>query len=383
MATRVVRTPETVDEHGNPVPDGDMIPAGDPPAPVLSAVEKEEESLVERIRAVVRGVTSDRLRVKIYRANGPGAGEQMDELHPQEFDTLEFHEMRTRWGSGEFEVRVFGDKGIITRGRMKIAAPLPGAVVHASQQNSELAQVLRMMADGQAQILRALTEKPPAPDPQAQMRQTLELLTMVKALTGDKPAAVEPMTMFREMMGAAREMKEFQKEIADPNPSQIDDDDSIGGIIKSMAPVLQAALSNQPAQQPAPAGFPPLQPMQLPPSIENGAHFSQQPPKGEDMANPVQQQTPAQLLMLGIIEDLCDMAKAGKSPVEGAEYALDSLPDDALPVLRNRYGVQVLQMQFPVISPHKEWFESVRKEAVRLMDEPEPGELDADGNPVP
>lgn len=361
MATRAAPPPETVDEEGQPV---DMIPAGEP----LSPIEQEESSLVERIRAAVRGVTSDRLRVKIYRAGGPGAGEQLDEMHPQEFDTLDFHSMRNRWGPGEFEVRVFGDKGIMTRGRMKIAAPIPGAVVPVQQQqSSELAQVVRMLADGQARILEALSKQPAPVDSRAQLKETLELLTMAQALGGQKTAA-DPMAMFREMMGAAREMKEFQKEIADPAPAEKEDDDSLIGIIKSVSPLIQSALTNQGAQ-PAPAGFPPLQPMQLPPSIENGAHLSQHA-KGSEEMNP--QQNPAQLLLLGIIEDLCDMAKAGKSPTEGAEFALDSLPDDALPVLRNRYGVQALALQFPIIKPHEDWFGKVRVEAVRIMDEPEP-----------
>lgn len=353
----------------------DMIPAGEETSPV-DDTETEESQLLSSMQALLAESETARVRVKLYRVRAMTKKlEWCEDFTPDQIQEGGFPMIRAKFGPGDYQMRLIGPKGLVKTVSVSIAADSNISAVPAPQsQQSEFAALLRVISEQNAQIVQALQHRPEPADRTAQLKETLELLTLAQGLGGAKPAA-DPMAMFREMMGAAREMKEFQKEIADPNPPQPPEEDSLLGIIRSVAPIIQSAVSNPQSQPQAGANFPPLQPLQLPASIEHGA-ISNPHAKGDDMTNP--QQNPAQLLMLGIIEDLCDMAKAGKTATEGAEFALDSLPDEALPVLRNRYGVQALALQFPIVKDHEEWFKAVRVEAVRIMDSPEPEETTAD-----
>lgn len=352
----------------------DMIPADEHVEIDVDETESEETELLRSMQTLLAESETGRVYVKLYRIRPmTKKWEWCEDIDPDQMREGGFPMIRTKFGAGDYKLRLIGPKGVVNTVSVSIAsdaATVPMQGQHS--QVSEVSEVLRTLAENQARMMDALTNRPQV-DPMAQMSQMFAMMGAMREAMGlNNPppvaSASNPLELVREAMATARELKTAAAEMANDKPESEPEDDSLIGIIKSVSPLIQSALTNQ-GGQPAAAGFPPLQPMQLPPSIENGAHLSQHA-KGPEEMNP--QQNPAQLLLLGIIEDLCDMAKAGKSPTEGAEFALDSLPDDALPVLRNRYGVQAMALQFPIIKPHEEWFGKVRTEAVRIMDEPEP-----------
>lgn len=372
MATRNITRASVEDD------DQDTIP-GDPAQPALPAISQEDDeelAVVERMRALVRGSPSDRHRLRLYRVPRTGVLELCEEFRPDEFDSNDLTFIRDRWGPGEYELRLFGDRGILTRGRIRIAAPMPGTVA-APSAAAEITSLIDLMREQNRQVLDAMNQRP---DSKAQMMEMLQMATLMREAFGQRepaaPAAPaqSQIESMKEIFAMMREAKSAAAELAGESSGEADD--SIGGLVRTMAPVLQAAFAGGTATQAQPIDqnnaqtTQPLQPLQIPQSFNNPAPARAE---SDNMAKPATI-NPAHLLLLGVIEDLCDMAPT-KTPLEGADAMLVKLPDEALAMLDNRYWWEVLSQQFPVVLPHRDWLTKARAEALRLMNEQaEPGE---------
>lgn len=377
MATRNITRASVEDD------DQDTIPAdpAQPALPVISQEDDEELAVVERMRALVRGSPSDRHRLRLYRVPRTGVLELCEEFRPDEFDSNDLTFIRDRWGPGEYELRLFGDRGILTRGRIRIAAPMPG-IVAAPSAAAEITSLIDLMREQNRQVLDAMTQRP---DSKAQMMEMLQMATLMREAFGQRepaapaaPAAPvqSQIESMKEIFAMMREAKSAAAELAGEPSGEADD--SIGGLVRTMAPVLQAAFSSGGATQQtidqtgthAPQPTQPLQPLQIPQNFNTLNTINNPAParaESENMAKPATI-NPAHLLLLGVIEDLCDMAPT-KTPLEGADAMLVKLPDEALAMLDNRYWWEVLSQQFPVVLPHREWLTKARAEALRLMNE--------------
>lgn len=333
----------------------DLIPAADQNFEI-DPMEAEEASLLQTMQMVLAESDVARVRVKLYRIRAlTKKMEWCEDFSPDQIQEGGFPMIRAKFGPGDYQLRLIGPKGLVKVTPISIAAdaaPMQPQPALAGSSGSDVSEVLRTLAENQSRMMDALTNRPQV-DPMQQMKTMVELMTMVQALQQKPQPPADPMAMFREMMGAAREMKEFQKEIASPEPAE---DDSLTGIIKSVAPILQSAVGGGNTQQ----QFQPLPPLSVPPSL---TAQSEQQPKEEN----AMQMNHAKLLVLGVIEDLCDMAEASKDVDDGARLALDKLPDEILDLLDNRYWWQILSAEFPVVKKHATWFSDVRKKAIEIM----------------
>lgn len=349
-------------------------------APELTPEESDEIALVERMRAMLAQTPGDKIYLKLYRKNPQSRNlDWCTDYRPDEFENGGMAMIRDRYGAGNFQLRLIGPKGVLKQVDLSIA-PDPDSVVSSGvTQSSELAQVLKGMQETQNAMLAALTQKR---DPMEDMQKTLMLVASMReafgmgaAIAAPTPPA-NPLTQLGEALALVRGLKDTAKELADDEPKP-DTSDPMS-IFATLAPqVLEMVKGNQ---APAPAQhFPPIQPMQLPASIEHRAQNPMNPlPTGENghitpddqpAALPVNApETPESLYMRGIIEDLLQLAIDGKPASEGGAFIHEKLPDELLAFMDHRYWFEMVAMRFPIIKPHEEWLREAKAEADKLFD---------------
>ena len=149
------------------------------PAPII---EDDEDSILERLRST-QGEERDRMKVKVYRKVPGGTGlEWCTDYTVGEWEEGDIARVRQEWGPGNYELRVVsqGKRGILLRDHFRIAQVTRGEPVPApapAPQSSELADVVRMLAEGQQRILEAVSQRP---DPAAQLQSTLGLMVSMR-----------------------------------------------------------------------------------------------------------------------------------------------------------------------------------------------------------
>lgn len=364
----------------------------DKPEPEPTPEESDEMQLVERMRAMMAQSPTDKIYLKLYRKNPQSRNlDWCTDYRPEEFENGGMQMIRDRYGAGIFQLRLIGPKGVLKQVDLSIA-PDPDSVVSSPvTQNSELAQVLRGMQETQNAMLAALTAKR---DPMEDMHKTLALVASMREAFGfqaPNAATVTPpanaLTQLSEALALVRGLKDTAKELADDEP-KTDASDPMS-VFATLAPqVLEMVKGNQ---APAHAShFPPIQPMQLPPSIERAENPAPLPkgenghvmPSAQESALPVKApETPESLYMRGIIEDLLQLAIDGKPPTEGGEFIHEKLPDELLQFLSHRYWFEMVAMRFPIIKPHEDWIRAAKAEADKLFDADEAGDDETAGGP--
>lgn len=385
MATRVRAVPVD-DDEGLTAETAVQVMRTNPPDE--EPEQSEEESIVEQMKALMAEVPSAVVRIKLYKLPKPGSGkssfEWCEDFNPMTFQSLDWQEIRARWGAGTFQLRLIGPRGVVKSQTVEIAAPSYPLMNPAQPAtgHSEIGAVLQALAENQARMLEAITQRPKETD---QLRETLALMAAMReamGLTAAPAAAPNPMEMMKEVFAMVREAKSAAKELADETPPA-DPDDPMA-MVGKLLPLITAAVQ-QPQAQPVPA-------LQIPPAIARpiSAPF---PPTDQPAAtvapvahNPVsqpvtnegpQEMTPAQI-MIGIhIGALQSMARAGIAPDIGGEYIAANLPDDLLEHIDNPQAVDMVLNAFPILKPYESWARAAFAEAKKILDE----ELGPDGSP--
>lgn len=366
--------------------------------------ESEEDSLLQQMQALLSDAPNVAVRVKLYKLPKPGSGQTgyqwCEDFDPASFAALDWDQIRARWGAGRYQLRLIGPRGLVKAQQVDIAQPSSALAINnpaPSQGMSELAQVLAMLAEGQARMLEAVTQKP---DPQASMRDTLQMVALVRdvlAPANAAPAGAQPnpMEMMREVFSMVREAKSAAKELADDAPAPADTDPL--AMLPKLLDIAGAALKNQaaPLAQPQPLALPAVQ---LPPTIARApfpatSETPQTAPAADESAainpisQPVTQQEPATVnpahILISIhINALCQMADNGIAPEVGADYILDNLPDDLLDHFDRADWFELISGVFPQIKAREAWMRAAKAEADKQMIE-EPDETQTPQPPAP
>lgn len=324
--------------------------------------EDYEDTPADRVARMLEDVGTDaRAVVKLYKITGPNKFEWECDYTPQEFESGGLNMIREIWGPGEHQVRLYGEmpgtKRYVVRAKENIILAVnKSAPAVARQQDTELSQVLRMMAESQQQILQALTSKAPAVDPMAQFRQMLEMQVLMRQASGESNSSKNSLS---DVMATIRELRAVSEEINPPQKSDADPDNPLT-MLPQLLDIVKLGMQNNPAQQP----------MQFPPVA-----IQQQP------LTPVQQpQTPQEdetvkLAMLAEMKEklknLIEKAKENSSHTEAAQYVYEEIPDEFIEVLFNDEWFDILRMVDPAVETHKEWLTKVRDQALSLFEQSE------------
>ena len=346
MATRRV-TPDI--EHGRDDDDDDDArgagPAGGPEwrrtvvmAP--TAEQTEEDELINRVRASVAEVGTDRVRVKVYRSVN-GATEWLDDLQFEEWAEGGPKLLRDRFGAGRYNLRIYGPGGLIARPDIRIAdLPKPNPAPAPAVPDA-LARVLESIAANQAQMMAALTA--PKPDPMARLFENADKIAAVVGLFRQMmtppappppPPAVDPTAMLTQIVGAVRQLREVASEV---NPPASDPDNPMT-LLPQILDTVKALSGPRAAQR--------VEPIELPASMGDD---EPQPEGGFEL-----------MYLRGKLLQLLALAARGESHESGAEFVNEHLPGPLREALADPNWLGMLQAFEPKCAAHVEWLTGVR-----------------------
>lgn len=313
---------------------------------VVDMDDESEESVLDRLRSM-GGDDRDRMRIKVYRKTNAGTLEWCSDYTVGEWEERDIAGVRQDWGPGTYEMRVVssGRRGILMRDVFRIANDSKPAAnpIQTAPQSSELADVVRMLAEGQQRILEAVSQRP---DPAAQLQSTLGLMVAMREAMGlnqppPPPApAADPSAMLTQIVGAVRQLREVAQEVSPPQ----EDNDSPMAMFGKIADVVKMGMGQQAAQT--------FEPVSIPQSV------NQENPEMIGM-----------LVLRGQLQTLVDMAAKGLSPAEGGKFVAEKLPDDLLPHLELPNVIDILAQFNPRVKDHSEWMLKARDEALRILGE--------------
>lgn len=318
--------------------------------------EDDEETILDRLRSM-QGEERDRMKVKVYRKVIGGTGlEWCTDYTVPEWEEGDIARVRQEWGPGNYELRVvsMGKRGILLRDHFRIAPNREPVAPVVAPQSSELADVVRMLAEGQQRILEAVSQRP---DPTAQLQGTLALMASMREAMGlntpppPPPPASDPAAMLGQLVGAIKTLREVAAEV---NPPAEAPDDNPMAMLPKVLDLVKVGMS-QGQGQPAALPAPPVQPLDIPQSL-------QQP-----------DDDPMNILRLRKqLGEMIAMAARGEPPQRGGEYAADNLPDELLPHLARPDFFGFLKMVHSGCAAHEPWFVAARDHCIKLLSEPEP-----------
>jgi hypothetical protein len=332
--------------------DSPQVPA------VVNGEEIAEDNMIARIRSVIAHSPGDRVKVMLYRFTATGQRSFCCNYTPEQFEQGDFELIRDEWGAGRFEVRMVGKAGLMDRPReIEIAEGKPRAPV-AVQQNSELAQIMRTMAEGQSAILAALSQRP---DPAAQMQQTIALMAGMRDAMGLNAAPAVPTAPAQSPSAMLKEMAETMSLLKDIAAKEAPPSDDPMAMLPQILGIVQGAMSQRGA--PVPSGAVPM--IAAPASLQTnpatlGATAPAEP-QGDDV-NPLQT-----LMIRGFVQKLVSMAAKGESPEAGGTFVYEKLPDEALALLDMPNWFEILAQFEPSAKVHQAWFEAAHACAMREL----------------
>lgn len=354
--------------------------------------EPIEETAVDRVFSVLETARSaERATIKLYRVGPkPNSYAWCDDYSVEDFEAGGFAMIRDKWGPGEYEIRLYairptdGRFGVLSKPRIVIEQSLDAQrnpVNAAPAVDPAMREMLAQMAQNQAAMLQALTQRP---DPMANMQQMLTLAASFKQAFGGGGEA--PRNTISEIMGAIREMKAVAAEIAPPAPpAESGDDDNPMKLLPSVLDLV-GKFAPQAGAQAAPA--PMFPPVALPPALAapqtpadagavslpvtiNPAVPAFTPPQAaqpSDIPSDDEMNALQLVLMRGYLSKLCAMGAAGNVEA-GAEYALAKLPDEAIDILETPEWFTLLTQFYPAAVNYKTWLEAVRARVLQMVNE--------------
>ena len=357
------------------VPQG-LHPAQQPLAEVIRLQEEEdsEETASDRVATLLRRAADEGAeQLRVYRKRH-GHLDWCETYTPEAFEEGDLPMLRDTFGPGDYELRLYGRHpktnkyGIVAKTSVTIATALRTAP--DPRRDDGLTQVLATIADGQRQMLQALTERPQAKDPTEEMSKMLGLMAMMRQAMG---IDTQPRSQITEIVSAIRELREASHEInLDKEP------ETLLGALPQMLDVVKAGMAQQQAQ----TAQQPLPQIALPPSIANApmpqalTQAATQPevdltpnpqPEGEQpVFNPL-----VILQLKAYLRSLLKMAE-NKKPVDvGAQFVYDKMPDEIVELMGLDNWLELLIEVSPDAEKYSAWLTEVRDQALAMFDQGE------------
>lgn len=343
------------------VPQG-LHPANQPLADVirLSDEEEAEETATDRVASILRRAhDAGGGQLRVYRLDR-GSLVWCETYTPEQFEAGDLPMLRDTFGPGDYELRLYGHHpktskyGVIAKTRIVIAQALKTAPDY--RRDDGLTQVLATIADGQRQMLQALTERPPQKDPTEEMTKMLGLMVTMRQAMG---IDVQPRSQITEIVSAIRELREASEEI---NPDK--EPDSLLGALPKVLEVVQQGMSQQQAQ----AQAQPMPLVELPPSMQAPVQQVQaqtdQPTQEQAVFNPL-----VILQLKAYLRTLLKMAEDNKPVEAGAQFVYDKMPDEIVELMGLDSWLDLLIEVSPESQRHEAWLTQVREQALALFDQ--------------
>lgn len=322
--------------------------------------EEIEETAVDRISAMLRMAgDADRADLKVYRIK-EGQLEYCASYKPEQFEEGNFELLRRRFGSGDYEIRLYAHDpttrryGVRTRTRLKIADDrMPE---DSSGLPNGMNQVLGAIADGQRQMLEALVQmkQTPQKDPMEDMQRMFGMMTMMRQAMG-LDSQSQQRSSIGEIVDAIKELRAASSIIANEEK----DEDNMMKMLPQVLELVKAGVIQQPqTPQPLAAVIPPVA---LPPDLMPKA---QTEPEEEDPQN-----------LRGLLAQLLAHRGMENDIPAAAMFIYNEMPDNIVEIMFSQVWWLALSAAAPEVKPHKEWLQNVRTVAIQLFEQGEEDEL--------
>lgn len=358
------------------VPDGlhpTDQPLSDQPLALVNEPEQDEpeESPLDRVATLLSyAAGDDRAYIAVYRL-AKGQREWCRKYRPDEFDNESFDLIRSDFGPGEYELRLYATdprtNKFVVRRSTRIAMAEPPQRLGDASLPSGLSQVLATIANGQQQMLDALVQMKQAPpkDPMEEMTKMLGMMSMMREAMGLNQVQAAPA---RSSIGEIVEaIKELRGAAAEVMPEKEEATDLMGMLPKVLELVQAGAAQQAPQGLPegaalptySPEGGPVLSTVTLPPA------FATQQEEPEEV-------NPLKLIKLrGYLKTLVDYAEKATPVPEVARFVYEKLPDDLIDLMELSTWFDLLAAVAPEVKTHKDYLTQVRDAALALFNEDE------------
>jgi hypothetical protein len=302
---------------------------------------------------------AERASVKLYRISN-GAEEFCSEYQPEEFEKIGLDGVRQQWGHGTYTIRLYAThpetNKFVRRASqtIKIAEPLRALITAPQQNNSELANVFEAIQKNQEMMLRALTERPPAPDPMAEMTKMLAMMSAMREAMGLNQQQQQPQkSSIGEIVDAIKELRGASSLLEGKEEKE----ESLMGMLPQVLDVIKTGMSQQTTPQ-APQQMPVVH---LPQSIAT-AETVQQPQETEDMINP--------MAIARLMKDKASIEKmiAEKTPsLDAANWIVEHASDELVSVLVTDEWFDGLVSVMPAAKEHEVWLKETREHTMKML----------------
>lgn len=356
-------------------------PDGVPVQAQPQSIEEQEETSSDRVATLLDLAAGDeRAYVAVYRIN-KGVREYCRKYAPGEFEDGQFDMIRATFGSGEYELRLYGThpengKFVVRRlTRISMAEVKPGAELNAMPNGMN--QIMQTIAAGQQQMLDALVamKQQPQKDPMEEMTKMLSMMTMMREAMGlNQQQQAQQRSSIAEVVDAIKELRGAAAEVLPEKEEET-------GLMGMLPKVLDIVNQGQQAQQQAPqmpmhqpTGGAVLSPVTLPPG------FAQAAPAHTPAHTPAETETdedddmnPFHALKLrGYAKRLVEYAAATAPVEEAAQFVYDNLPDPLIDIMETDSWFAVFCAAYPAVKPHRDYLQKVRDAALEMFNEQEP-----------
>lgn len=338
-------------------------------------LDDEPETSLDRLATMLTGSSSeDRAELKVYKSI-EGKMAYCKSYTPSEFENGSFELIRRQCGTGEFELRLYGNNEagkycIRARQPLTIAKLAETELVSESGQNNQIAMMIDSLAKNQADLIRAISERPSQPDPMAQMSQMFTMMGLMREAMGISNAPQNQKSSIGEIVEAIKELKGAASIIT----PESEPEDSPMKMFGQITDLIKATKTEQPQRtrllsNPAPV---------------NQAVQEQPLPQPTQQTESTDMNVLQMIKLKGYLSALVTMAKDNKPPTDGADLIYEKLPDEMIEVLYLEQWFDVLSQFAPEAAPHKEWLTKARDAAMLLFDAPDESDTGVDGavNPV-
>jgi len=352
MVTRIKKVEEAI-----PLPDGWEMKVAPPTEP------EDDESPADRVVEMLRGsMGAERAAVKLYRLSNTGE-EFCTEYSPGDFEQLGLDGVRKEWGSGQYAIRLYAtnpETGKFARRAsqtVKIAdAPRRlDVVAPAPTQNTELVHIFESIQKNQEMMLRALTERPPAPDPMSEMTKMLSMMTMMREAMGLN-SQPQQKSSIGEIVEAIKELKSA-KSLIDNEPEE--KEETLTSMIPQVLEVIKTGMTQQQQQQP-PADYS-VPVVTLPPSLASMPVEMQAQPHPQPQSQ--SEQEDEQMLILKLLADKRHIQKFiddKKTPLEAATWIHESASDELIALIAEDQWFEALSNVMAEAKTHEVWLKATR-----------------------
>ena len=333
--------------------------------------EPQEETATDRVATMLADAKSaERGEIYVYKKDQGGKAQYCKKYSADEFENGGFEMLRNQFGPGDFEINFYAvnplTRKFAIRRRTSVSIAGGDMAPKTGGMDAGLAQVMQTIAQGQQQMLEALTKQQPQRDPMEEMTRMVTLMATMREAMGinnqqsQKSTISELIEGIHQLRGAAAEIIPQEKE-----------PDSMMGMLPQILGII--SNSQEQAKNAAPVA---MNPIQLPVSYDEPSQApAPNPTITDDPQLPTDEMKSfAYLKLMTYLKTLLDMAEKNETVDAGAQFVYDKLPDDLIDILALDNCIELLKTLGPIkgsIEKHETWLKAVRDKSLGLFDSSE------------